>query len=124
METHVAGTESGHRNAHPFQRLSIQYVQTTATFHQDFGQSSAFNHWVDHQSLPPKGGNMRWVIGLVERDGSLGPFQITWCRRSNHIHLSVDDFQSTFALNISKNHQGGIDLGVSIITVLLVLNFV
>ena len=67
---------------------------------------------------------MCWVIRLVERDSSLGPFQVTWSRRSNHIHLSVDDFQSTFALNISKNHQGGIDLGVSIIAIFLVLNFV
>lgn len=67
---------------------------------------------------------MRWVIGLVECDGSLRPLQIAGCRWSNHIHLMVDNFQSTFAFNISKNHQGGIDLGVSIITVFLVLNFV
>ena len=124
MEAHVAGAESGHRNAHSFQSFSVQYVQATATIHQDLGQSSAFDNWVDHQSLPPRGGNMRWVIGLVERDGSLRPFQITWCCRSNHIHLSVDDFQSTFAFDISKNHQGGIDLGVSIVTVFLVLNSV
>ena len=67
---------------------------------------------------------MRRVIRLVECDGSLGPFQITWCRRSNHIHLSVDDFQSTFALNISKNHQGGIDSRVSVVTILFVLDLV
>src|SRR3954471_20593582 len=124
METHVAGTEPGHRNAHLVQRFCIQYVQTTATIHQDFSQSSAFDNWVDHQSLPPRGGNVRRVIRLVECDGSLRPLQITGCCRSNHIHLAVNDFQSTFAFNISKNHQGGIDLGVSIVTIFLVLNFV
>ena len=62
------------------------------------------------------------MIGLVECDGSLRPFQITGCHQSNHIHLSVDNFQSTFAFNISKNHRGGIDLGVSIVTIFLVLN--
>ena len=124
METHVAGTESGHRNAHPFQRLSIQYVQTTATIHQDFGQSSAFNNWVDHQSLPPRGGDVRWVVGLVECYGSLRPFQVTRCRRSDHIHLSVNNFQSTFAFNIGKNHQSGIDLRVSVVTVFFVLDLV
>jgi len=67
---------------------------------------------------------VRKVIGLVECDGSLGSLQITGCCRSNHIHLTVNDFQSTLALNISKNHQGGIDLGVPIITIFLVLNFV
>ena len=66
METHVAGTESVHQNAHPFQRLYIQHIQATATIHQDFGQSRGFDNWVDHQSLPPRGGNVRWVIGLVE----------------------------------------------------------
>ena len=77
MEAHVAGTEPGHRNAHPFQCFSIQYVQATATIHQDFGQSSAFDNWVDHQSLPPRGGYVCRVIRLVECDGSLRLFQIT-----------------------------------------------
>ena len=67
---------------------------------------------------------MRWVVGLVECYGSLRPFQVTRCRRSDHIHFSVNNFQSTFALNISKNHQGGIDLGIPIVTIFLVLNFV
>src|SRR4051812_5869516 len=124
MEAHVTGTEPGHRNAHPLQSFCIQNVQAAATIHQDFGQSSAFDNWVDHQSLPPRGGNVRWVIGLVECDGSLGPLQITGCCRSYHIHLMVDNFQSTFAFNMSKNLQGGIDLGVSVITIFLVLNFV
>lgn len=50
--------------------------------------------------------------------------QIIGCCRSNHIYLTVNNLQSTFALNISKNHQGGIDLGVPIVTIFLVLNFV
>ena len=122
MEAHVAGTEPGHQNAHPFQCFSIQYVQATATIHQDFGQSSAFDNWVDHQGLPPRGGNVRRVIGLVECDGSLRPLQVTGRRRGNHVHLTVNDFQSTFAFDISKNHQGGIDLGVSVVAIFLVLN--
>ena len=124
MEAHVTGTKSGHRNAHSFQSFGVQYVQATATIHQDFGQSSAFDNRVDHQSLPPRGGNVRRVIRLVECDGSLRPLQITGCCRSDHIHLTVNDFQSTFAFDISKNHQGGIDLGVSIVAIFLVLDSV
>ena len=124
METHVAGTESGHRNAHPFQRLCIQYIQATATIHQDFGQSSTFDNWVDHQSLPPRGGYVRWVIGLVECDGSLRPLQITGCHRSDHVHFSIDDFQSTFTLNVNENHQGGIHVGITIIILFLILTLV
>ena len=124
METHVTGAEPGHQNAHPFQCFYIQYVQTAASIHQDFGQSSAFNNWVDYQNLPPRGGDVRWVVGLVECYGSLRPFQVTRCRRSDHIHLSVNNFQSTFAFNIGKNHQSGIDLRVSVVTVFFVLDLV
>ena len=62
IETHVACAESGHRNAHPFQCLCVQYIQTTAAIHQHFSQSSTFDDWVDHQSLPPRGGYVRRVI--------------------------------------------------------------
>ena len=124
MKTHVAGAEPGHRNAHSLERLCIQYIQPTDTIHQDLRQSSAFDDGVDHQRLPPRVGNVSGVIGLVERNGSLRPFQIAWCRRGDHIDLSVDHFQSTFALYVSKNHQGGIDMRVLSITVLLVLSLV
>ena len=124
METHIAFIESGHRNVHSFQRLCIQYIQTTATIHQNFSQSNAFDYWVDHQRLPPRGGYMSRVIVLVECNGSLGPSQITGCHRGDHVYFSVDDFQSTLTLNISENHQSGIDVGVTIIVPLLILNFV
>ena len=125
METHISSTESGHWNAHSFQRLCIQYIQATSTVHQNLSQLCTFDYWVDHQRLPPRGGYVRWVIGLVECDGSLRPLQITGRRRSDHVHFSVDDFQSTLALNISKNHQSGIhDVGLSIIVLFLILNFV
>ena len=124
MEIHVAFTESGHRNAHSFQCLCIQYIQTTATIHQNLSQSSTFDYWVDHQRLLPRGGYMRWVIGLVECNGSLRPLQITGCHRGDHVYFSVDDFQSTLTLNISENHQSGIDAGVTIIALFLILDFV
>ena len=124
MVTHIAFIESEHRNAHSLQGLRIQYIQATATIHQNLSQPSAFDDWVDHQRLPPRGGYVCRVIRLVECNGSLGPLQITGHRRSDHVHFSVDDFQSTLALNISKNHQGGIDLRVSVITVLFVLDLV
>ena len=124
MEAHVASTESGHRNAHPFQRLCVKYVQATATIHQNLSQSSAFDDWVDHQSLPPGGGYVRRVIRLVECDGRLRPLQIIGRCRSSHIHFSVYNFQSVFSLHISKNHQRGIDLWIFLVTVLLVLNLV
>ena len=53
---------------------------------------------------------------MVERDGCLRPSPVCGRhRRSDHIHFSVDNFQSTLALDISKNHQGGIDFGITIV---------
>ena len=74
--------------------------------------------------LASQGGYTCWMVRLVECDGSLGPLQITWCCRSNHVHFSVDNFQSTFALNISKNHQSGVDVGKTIIILFLILTLV
>ena len=67
---------------------------------------------------------MRRVVGLVERDGSLRPLQVAGCCRGNPIHFTVNDFQSTFAFDISKNHEGGIDLGVSAVAIFLVFDSV
>ena len=58
---------------------------------------------------------MRWVIRLVERNGSLRPFQVIGCRRSDHVHFSVDDFQSTLVFNINKKYQSGIHVRITII---------
>ena len=65
---------------------------------------------------------MCWMVRLVECDGSLGPLQVR--RWGDHVHFSVDDFQSTFALNISKNHQSGIDVGETIIFFFFILTLV
>ena len=61
---------------------------------------------------------------MVERNASLRPLQITGCRQSNHVYFPVDNFQSTFALKISKNHQSGVDMRISFLTVLLVFSLV
>ena len=58
---------------------------------------------------------MCWMVRVVECDGSLGPLQITGCCWSNHVYFSVNNFQPTYAFNISKNHQRGIDIGKTII---------
>ena len=64
---------------------------------------------------------MRWVIRLVECNGSVRPLQVHRSCWSNNVHFSVNDFQSTFALDISKNHQGGIDIGMTIVLALILL---
>ena len=53
MKTHIALAKLGHWNAHPLQSLSVKDVQTAATVHQYLGQTSASDHGVDYQSLPP-----------------------------------------------------------------------
>ena len=64
------------------------------------------------------------MVRLVESNGSLRPSQIVWCRRSDHIDLTVDHFQSTFALYISKNHQSGIHVRITIIIFAFTLSLV
>ena len=104
--------------------MPIPFSVSMYSIFKHFSQSSAFDDWVDHQSLPPRGGYVHRVIGLLECDSSLRPFQITGRRRSDRVHFSVDDFQATLTFNVSENHQSGIDVGVTIIVLLLILNLV
>ena len=62
------------------------------------------------------------MVRLVECDGCLRPSQIGGLlRRGDHVHFSVDDLQSTLAFNISKNHQSGIDFGITIVFLFILI---
>ena len=73
--------------------------------HEDFAQSDSFHHRVDDQSLPSWGGDMCWVIRLIEGNRSLRPFEERRVGRRGHVHLPAHHLQSTLALNVSKNHH-------------------
>ena len=62
------------------------------------------------------------MVRLVECDGCLRAFQVCGRRRrSDHIHFSIDNFQPTLALNISKNHDGGIDFGITVVFLFILI---
>ena len=52
------------------------------------------------------------VVRLIESYGSFLPPEVHRSCWNGHIQLSVDNIQSAFALDVSENHQSGIDYGV------------
>ena len=67
---------------------------------------------------------MSRVIRLVECDGCLRPLQIICLCWGNHVNLSVNHFQSTSAFHICEDHQSGVDMRISSLTVLFVFGLV